>query len=237
MAEDRGSYLSRHQSPRQAADDAVAGESSSHQRERFVAASKSQVPLKRIRSDDGNSETDSPSVPLPPDNVIDGILDAYFYVVHPFIPILHEPLFRSRLRDQTERPKLLVVLHAILVCAVRYVANERPASQWLQSQPDALQKSRDFVVLAGMENLTVESIQALIIVAFVHICDGSSSKAWSIIGSLTRVVVYMGLHVEPEDQRQGGHCVLPFRGLSPAQIWTEAEERRRVFWNVFLLDR
>lgn len=146
-------------------------------------------------------------------------------------------LFRSRLRDPTERPKLVIVLHAMMVCALRYVANERLAREWLELHPDALQRSREFVLMAGMDDLSVENAQALIIVAFVHIGDGNANKAWPIIGALARTVVYLGLNNELEEDQLQEPCLKPLSCLPQARVWTEAEERRRVFWNVFLLDR
>ncbi|KAB8244933.1 hypothetical protein BDV35DRAFT_381923 [Aspergillus flavus] len=187
-----------------------------------TSASGPETSRKRPCPDPGSSVDYTSQVDLPPDNLINGILDAYFSVVHPFIPILHEPLLRSRLRDPAERPKLIPLLHAMM---------------WSTSHPGALQKSRDFVVLSSIDNLSVESAQSLIIIAFVHICDGNGSKAWPIVGALTRAVVYMGLHIEPDEGQQGDPCIEPIRCLPPARVWTEMEERRRAFWNVFLLDR
>ncbi|KAE8136436.1 fungal-specific transcription factor domain-containing protein [Aspergillus pseudotamarii] len=186
-----------------------------------MPASSPEISRKRPCPDSSSSLDSTCQVDLPPDSLINGILDAYFSVVHPFIPILHEPLFRSRLRDPAERPKLISLLHAMM---------------WSTSHPGALQKSRDFVVLSSIDSLSVESAQSLIIIAFVHICDGNANKAWPIVGALTRAVVYMGLHSEPDEGQQGDPCVQPFQCLPTARVWTEMEERRRVFWNVFLLD-
>jgi hypothetical protein len=174
---------------------------------------------------------------LPSDNLVNAVLDAYFSAVHPFIPIIHEMLFRSRLRDPTERPKLIVVLHAMMVCALRYVANEKLAKEWITQHPDALHRSREYVLLSNMNDITVENIQALIIIAFVHIGDGNAKKAWPTIGTLSRAVVLLGLNREPDETEPGEACLKPLQCLPPARVWTEAEERRRVFWNVFLLDR
>ncbi|KAF5864612.1 hypothetical protein ETB97_007170 [Aspergillus alliaceus] len=195
------------------------------------------APRKRPCLENRDSGDKSSRAELPPDNLMNSILDAYFSVVHPFIPILHEPLFRSRLRDPAERPKLIPLLHAMMVCALRYVVNERLATEWLRSHPDALQRSRDIVVLSGIDSLSVESAQSLVIIVFVHICDGNAGKAWPIVGTLCRAVVYMGLHNEPDEDYHRGPCVQPFNCLPSARVWTEMEERRRVFWNVFLLDR
>ncbi|KAB8255029.1 fungal-specific transcription factor domain-containing protein [Aspergillus pseudonomiae] len=190
-----------------------------------VSGSSPETSRKRPCPDSRSSVDPTFQVQLPPDNLMSGILDAYFSVVHPFIPILHEPLFRSRLRDPAERPKLMPILHAMMVCSLR------------TSHPGALQKSRDFVVLSSIDSLSVEGAQSLVIIAFVHICDGNASKAWPIVGALTRAVVYMGLHCEPDEDQQGDSCVQSFRYLPSVRVWTEMEERRRVFWNVFLLDR
>ncbi|CAL5866970.1 uncharacterized protein PFLUO_LOCUS1182 [Penicillium psychrofluorescens] len=200
-------------------------------------AASYQASRKRRCPEPDRRECSTSAAQLPPDKLVNVILDAYFSVVHPFIPIIHEMLFRSRLRDPTERPKLIVVVHAMMVCALRYVANERLSREWLEQYPDALKRSREFVVLSGMDGLSVENLQALIIVAFVHIGDGDASKAWPIIGTLSRAVVYLGLHCEPEEDQPGEPYLKPLRCLTSARVWTEAEERRRVFWNVFLLDR
>lgn len=192
---------------------------------------------RRRQESPNNRELSGQSAYLPSDNLINAVLDAYFSAVHPFIPIIHEMLFRSRLRDPAERPKLIVVLHAMMVCALRYVANERLAKEWIAQLPDALHKSREYVLLSNMNEITVESIQALIIIAFVHIGDGSAKKAWPTIGTLSRAVVLLGLNREPDETEPGEACLKPLQCLPPARVWTEAEERRRVFWNVFLLDR
>lgn len=207
------------------------------QRDSAPTEPNNQQSNKRRRADESSAKRNNASAQIPPENLINAILDAYFSIAHPFIPIIHEMLFRSRLRDPNERPKLVVVLHAMMVCALRYVANERLATEWLETYPGALQRSREFVVLTGMDGLSVENMQALIIVTFVHISDGEANKAWPLIGTLARAVVYLGLHTEPEEPQRGEVSLKPLIPLPPARVWTEAEERRRVFWNVFLLDR
>lgn len=204
-----------------------------------VVAPTSHEPSNKRRCPDPDSREGSspPIAQLPPDNLVNAVLDAYFSAVHPFIPMIHELFFRSRLRDPAERPKLIILIHAMMVCALRYVANVRLARDWLEMHPDALKRSRELVVLSAMDGMSVENVQALLIVAFVHISDGDAKKAWPMIGTLSREVVYLGLHTEPDEDQPGEPCLGSLHSLSPAQVWTEAEERRRVFWNVFLLDR
>lgn len=66
--------------------------------------------------------------------------------------------------------------------------------------------------------------------------DGEPMKAWSIIGSLTRSVEYLQLGVE-EPVHNAPTAFLGPDPLPPPGSWVEEEERRRVFWNIFILDR
>jgi hypothetical protein len=66
--------------------------------------------------------------------------------------------------------------------------------------------------------------------------EGNLGSAWPIIGSLTRTVEYLQLSIEVDEQPQQGF-LKALRILGDSGSWAEAEERRRVFWNVFILDR
>lgn len=70
-----------------------------------------------------------------------------------------------------------------------------------------------------------------------QIGSGDVSLAWPIIGSLTRTAEYLQLTVEHTPDRQSQPLVQPYTLLSPSQDWTQEEERRRVFWTIFNLDR
>lgn len=56
------------------------------------------------------------------------------------------------------------------------------------------------------------------------------------VGSLTRTIEYLQLSVEQENIDRQPLCQ-PYRVIGTTRDWTELEERRRVFWNVFSLDR
>lgn len=66
--------------------------------------------------------------------------------------------------------------------------------------------------------------------------NGELSKVWPIIASLTRTVELLDLCREAEDKSQMQGFLRPDPLPSPGS-WVEEEERRRVFWNIFILDR
>ncbi|KAF3343062.1 hypothetical protein VD0004_g432 [Verticillium dahliae] len=172
---------------------------------------------------------------LPDGDVLDGVLRAYFAHVHPWIPMIHEGRFRRRLADPDDHPRLHVILHSMILVASRYIEDVDSAVALTVSR-EKQEQVRDWIIAQAMRDLSVENLQALTMVAFNDIGNGEGSQAWSLIGSLTRTVEYLQLTIEHEDTERLS-LTQPFASLAPAQDWTETEERRRVFWNVFNLDR
>ncbi|RMJ12491.1 hypothetical protein CDV36_007853 [Fusarium kuroshium] len=86
-----------------------------------------------------------------------------------------------------------------------------------------------------MSSLAIENLQALVILAFTTIGNGEPSETWSIIASMTRTVDFLQLTMEGEHAKT--RYLVSTTPLSPPRDWVQEEERRRVFWNVFNLDR
>ncbi|KAL5348699.1 hypothetical protein ACLOAV_006117 [Pseudogymnoascus australis] len=174
---------------------------------------------------------------LPPDDLINALVDIYFHNIHPWIPILHVKQFRERMANPAQRQKLTTIFHAIVSLCIRFSNDPRVSSTDVRMKYST--KSRQIVILQSMESFSVENLQALVICAFDTIGSGRGPSAWSIVGSMTRTVEQLQLSVEEEDQSQSAEEFLIKRMafLPPCNSWIEREERRRVFWNVFLMDR
>ncbi|KAK7219937.1 hypothetical protein V2G26_007940 [Clonostachys chloroleuca] len=180
-------------------------------------------------------ELENITTSLPPPALLEEVINIYFDIIQPWIPILHETQFRSRVLNPEDLPHLIVILHAIVVAALRFVDDPaiKLSAEGVERQTA---KSRNFVILTSMDSLSVESLQSLTIIAFNDIGNGDASKAWSIIGSLTRTVEYIQLSVEP-DHHNKDPLLKPLPLIPRSKDWTEEEQRRRVFWNIFCLDR
>ncbi|KAH7115110.1 fungal-specific transcription factor domain-containing protein [Dendryphion nanum] len=202
---------------------------------------QSQHPRKRTRVNGHSYQIPSDNYNFDPHplfsrpDFIEQLLDAYFGNVHPWIPILHETRFRSKLADRKYLDQSLIILHAILVSALRLVENN-PLVPIVDIQ-DEVRKSRAFINFNAMSDLTVENLQALVIIAFTDIGQGETTKAWTIIGSLARTVQYLHLSVEDTNLVEPAALLSNLPSLHPPCDWIEEEERRRLFWNVFVLDR
>lgn len=179
---------------------------------------------------------------LPPDEVLFSLVEIYFQLIHPWIPMLHVRNFRQRMKDPSQRDQITTICHAIVSICARFSDDPRLGHD-SDVRTQRAKRSRDTVILQSMQSFSVENLQALIIVAFDTIGSGRSPSAWSVVGSMTRTVEQLQLSVEPADDERA-HPADTFHNqikraafLPPARDWSELEERRRVFWNVFLMDR
>lgn len=102
---------------------------------------------------------------LPAPDLLENTVDAYFNKIQPWIPILHETRFRSRMLDPDQRPHLIVIIHAMVVAAIRFARHEAHGLSAADVEAK-VKRSRSIVVLNAMDSLSVENLQALIIIAF-----------------------------------------------------------------------
>ncbi|KAI9170606.1 Citrinin biosynthesis transcriptional activator ctnR [Paramyrothecium foliicola] len=183
-------------------------------------------------------------VRLPPDDVMDSLIETYFDQVHPWIPMLHVRQFRRRLSTPQGRESASTIFYAITSLCARF-SNDARLGNGIQKAAYARQ-CRQVVILRSMESFSVENLQALTICAFDLIGGGRGPSAWvgtfytfSIVGSMTRTVEQLQLSVEEEDQEKQPVRTLIRRMnfLQRCKDWSETEERRRVFWNIFIMDR
>ncbi|KAH8885819.1 hypothetical protein GQ53DRAFT_728409 [Thozetella sp. PMI_491] len=153
--------------------------------------------------------------------VLDEVLDVYFENVQPWIPMVHEATFRPRVRTQEGRRRHSLVLHAMCVAALKLAKHDgQPLpDRYVASETE---RSKRIVLLGAMSGISIG--------------NGNHDKAWPIVGSITRTVENIQLSVETEGRQTRSAALRP-PSLPIAVDWVEEEERRRVFWNVFILDR
>ncbi|KAJ6013227.1 hypothetical protein N7540_007818 [Penicillium herquei] len=199
-------------------------------------------PAKRPRLED----VDSPSILVDshgdpgilPTEIMNELVDFYHVNIHPWIPILDMVRFRGRMQLANEHPQIACILHAIIAVCIRFSQNDNLKCE---AKSKIAEKSRQKVILDSTESFSVENLQALVILAFETIGRGRGPSSWSIVGSMVSTVEYLQLNVE-EDVLHGAASlgetlIRRMVFLSPSCSWTEAEERRRIFWTVFLMDR
>lgn len=75
------------------------------------------------------------------------VLHEFFVRVQPWLPILHLTKFPQLAEDPMQRKKILIVLHAINVAALRFVTDEDGAPLSPDYVASEVKRSRNFVIL------------------------------------------------------------------------------------------
>lgn len=98
---------------------------------------------------------------LPSAKQLEGILETYFKLIHPWIPVIHPSTFLRRAREVPRPPEVVLILNAIIAVAAPYATGEEFS--------DVKQRSTAFrqsVISAAIEDGSLEAIQALLLIAF-----------------------------------------------------------------------
>jgi hypothetical protein len=187
----------------------------------------------------GNGTTTPPDRDMPPYDLLYALVDLYFKHINTWCPILHRKttldcLFGPSALDETDR----ILLHAIVATTMRYSTDSRLTEE---RRAHYHKVSKERVLLYGMENSSVKSLQALVILA-LDLCGSSNGPpGWNIMALITRSVVQLGLAVETTSSTVSPHymSIYTLRAitLSEPKDFIEEEARRRLFWMIYLLDR
>ncbi|KAF4453108.1 hypothetical protein FALBO_16053, partial [Fusarium albosuccineum] len=183
--------------------------------------------------------TTTPDRDMPPYDLLYALVDLYFKHINTWCPILHrkttlDTLFGPSALDETDR----ILLHAIVATTMRYSTDARLTDERREHYHRI---SKERVLLYGMENSSVKSLQALVILALDLCGSGNGPPGWNIMALITRSVVQLGLAVETTSSTVSPHYLsiytLRAMTLSEPKDFIEEEARRRLFWMIYLLDR
>ncbi|KAH7396780.1 fungal-specific transcription factor domain-containing protein [Phaeosphaeria sp. MPI-PUGE-AT-0046c] len=172
---------------------------------------------------------------LPNQTILLRIAEFFCISFHHWIPCIHKQRLQTRVQQGVHDAGFDLVLHAIVCVSLRHMSQEVLFLDHDQIK-EQIRRSRLIVETMSIRSCTKESLQALILVVFDHLNNGQAQRAWPLIGSLTRTIDYLQLTTEPTTSSKGS-LMRPLRLIPHTNDWTELEERRRLFWVVFLLDR
>ncbi|KAE8352810.1 fungal-specific transcription factor domain-containing protein [Aspergillus coremiiformis] len=168
--------------------------------------------------------------PLPAQEVIDELNQIYFEKVHPYMPILHRPRHLAAMNlAASVRPP--VCLQYVTWCQAASVSEK-------YSNLHALfyQRARKYAELDEMKGfgegvLSLPYCQTWLLIGTYEFRMMFFPRAWLSVGKAARLAIMLGLN------RLDGPGLDVKQSLPPARDWTEKEERRRVFWMTFCVDR
>ncbi|KEF63226.1 uncharacterized protein A1O9_01203 [Exophiala aquamarina CBS 119918] len=165
-----------------------------------------------------------PGETLASKEVLLAVVDAFFIYCHnqPY-SFFHEGNFRRGL-SQGSLPEHLLL--AVLASAVRFSRHAYFNGRWYQAAVGYANRSWKSVVsscITVSRTADVSIVQTIALLALFDFTAGQSrhGSAWVKIGMAVRIAQDLGLMLD----------------AAPYLPYPEQEERRRVFWSVYLLDR
>lgn len=156
---------------------------------------------------------------------VQDVLSAYFRSVQSWLPVIHEKRFRSRITQLRHAPAADTVL---LLCCMSLVVpgwEDCPDDGGARNQAYYICKYL-FSFLQLVQPPSLEMVQCGLLITVFEVGAALSAAASVSIGTCARLGYALDLHV---DQRENYKC------SSPA--WIAAEEQRRVWLGLFMLDR
>ncbi|KNG48847.1 c6 transcription factor [Stemphylium lycopersici] len=176
---------------------------------------------------------------FPPYDLLYGLVDLFFKHINTWCPILHRQstlnsLFGDATLDEADR----IILHSVVATTVKFSTDQRLTAE---KRARYHRNSKEKVLLYGIENSSVKSLQALVILALDVVGCSNGPPGWNLLALITRSVVQLGLSVEsysPSVAPQFASIyTLRAMTLPEPKDWIEEESRRRLFWMIYVLDR
>jgi hypothetical protein len=180
-----------------------------------------------------------PDPSLPPYDLLHTLVDLYFKHVNTWSPILDrkvlfDTFFGPSMPDESD----LVLLHAIVVTTLRFLKDPRLTPD---SRRNYHSISKQKVHLYGLEHSNVRALQALMVLSLDVLGTSNGPQGWNLLAIISRSIIQLGLNVE-----KSVSLALPTQPsittpqafvLPEPKSWVEDEERRRLCWMIFVLDR
>ncbi|KIV91757.1 hypothetical protein PV10_06264 [Exophiala mesophila] len=177
-----------------------------------------------------------PDSELPPYDLLYTLVDLYFKHVNPWSPILdRKATFDAFFGSQTMAEADRILLHAIVATTLRFSKDTR-LNPDLRSQFYNI--SRQKIMLYAFDHANVRALQALVVLAVDVLGSSNGQQGWNLLALIARNIVQLGLDVEKNSYLES--AAYPSATLlqaSQPKSWIESEERRRLCWMTFVLDR
>ncbi|KAJ8123146.1 hypothetical protein ONZ43_g832 [Nemania bipapillata] len=161
---------------------------------------------------------------LPPRQLCDELIEAYFKWVHPIVPVIHKARFMRQYRDPKNPPSLLL-LQAVLLAGSRVCQNQQLMDANGSTTPAALTfyKRAKALYDANYEDDRVTIVQSLLLMGWY----------WEGPEDVTKNVFYWSRVAIIVAQGSGMHRSVEGSQLSNAdkRLW------KRIWWTLFTRDR
>ncbi|GAA5999658.1 uncharacterized protein JCM10292_003677 [Rhodotorula paludigena] len=172
---------------------------------------------------------------LPPDDLLYSLIELFYTNVAPYCPIARrEELQPFDLPDGTRDWPIPV--YGVVVASLRFSQDQRWGTT-LPTKDHFRERARNRIILLSMSTTSLATLQALALVALDDMVGNTTPNGWGALALLTRTASHMLLFQESTNTHEAVASVSPLQLLGTPTSFAEEEDRRRLFWSIFMLDR
>lgn len=170
---------------------------------------------------------------LPSPEILQELVELFFELIYPWAPLFFKPSFVANMYA----PERQVLLHGIVIIAFRFWRKTEPPPE---SRDAYVKASREHILLKTIDACTLTSTQALTLLAMDSIGQGQGPRTWNVMSMLVTAAKHLNLSKTPSPASIETNTPLvrnedPDEGLNSSAV--ETEERRRLFWVIYSIDR
>lgn len=165
------------------------------------------------------------------------LLDTWFSDYYRWIPILHKPSLLDTLHTPfLKESQLYIVLKAITAVTVTDTQKTRLSRLCDEDRQRLALSFRCQVVMEAMGSLSLQSLQALLVITILDYGAGKFSDFWNLVALCKRMATQLGLRDMVQGDHNNQRFTVPPRMLPAPNNSIEREERVRAYWMTEALD-
>lgn len=176
-------------------------------------------------------DTFSPPGELPDQTVLTDLVELFFELIYPWAPLFNKAHFVSYMFS----PERQLLLHGIVVLCFRFWTKPDPP---LDARESFVKASRERILLQTIDVCSLVGSQALALLTIDALGQGPGPRTWNLMAMLVTAAQQQSLarsHVQADTRSSLVNNEEPEDDAHRSTI--EAEERRRLFWTIYSLDR
>lgn len=154
---------------------------------------------------------------------------------HPALPIVNESRFQNELAESSDLIQVQALSQAIAALGALATSELSFAVEACYNKArdllDICERQEDNATLAN-----INALQTCILLSVYELKRPNFARAWMTLGRGIRLAKMMCLESAESDGRASEHQDLLSMPLAPGVDRAEVEERRRTFWQLYVLD-
>lgn len=170
---------------------------------------------------------------LPSEEILHELIELFFESVYPWFRLFYKSNFVANVFS----PDRKILLYGVVALSFRFWKKQAPS---VEMRDQYVKAARNKILLHCVDTCTIISTQALTLLAIDAFGQGPGPRTWSVMAMLVAAAQQLGLAKAAGLTASESNCSM-VRNEDPDESTSSSnkdlEEKRRLFWAIYTLDR